>query len=252
MLPGQPSQTALGAASYHRAAHQILEHGDIFTDPLATRILQGNDLKAATPPSEERPIRAEASAVYCGENALHRRPPRGFHQRWCSSDRRARRWTRHLRLQSVPAERRSRFPRSITPPLKPTKRQRLAEVGISIPRHLTYAPVDFERESLAEGLGGAGFDSAQLAFLHVARSCALHLTPEAVFSTLGFIARNSGGAQVVFDYSNPAHPSDERRGSCRQLVRTSRHVSPQLGNRFSVFRDRRPSRQARGHGSFRR
>ena len=36
MEPGQPSRTALGAAS-HRAAHQVLENGFIFTDPLAVR-----------------------------------------------------------------------------------------------------------------------------------------------------------------------------------------------------------------------
>ena len=38
MQQGQPSQTALGAA-YHRAVHQVLEGGRIFTDPLAVRIL---------------------------------------------------------------------------------------------------------------------------------------------------------------------------------------------------------------------
>ena len=36
MEPGQPSRTALGAAS-HCAAHQVLENGCIFTDPLAVR-----------------------------------------------------------------------------------------------------------------------------------------------------------------------------------------------------------------------
>jgi len=34
----QPSQTALGAAGY-RAAHQILEGGKVFADPLARTIL---------------------------------------------------------------------------------------------------------------------------------------------------------------------------------------------------------------------
>ena len=38
MQPGQPSRTALGAAG-HRAAHQVLEAGRIFPDPLALRIL---------------------------------------------------------------------------------------------------------------------------------------------------------------------------------------------------------------------
>ena len=34
MQAKEPSRTALGAA-FHRAAHQVLEHGRIFTDPLA-------------------------------------------------------------------------------------------------------------------------------------------------------------------------------------------------------------------------
>jgi O-methyltransferase involved in polyketide biosynthesis len=35
---GKPSQTAL-ATAFHRAAHQVLEQGRIFADPLALRIL---------------------------------------------------------------------------------------------------------------------------------------------------------------------------------------------------------------------
>src|ERR1700682_5404099 len=38
MQTGQPSQTALGAAA-HRAVHQTLEGGVIFSDPFAQRIL---------------------------------------------------------------------------------------------------------------------------------------------------------------------------------------------------------------------
>ena len=38
MEPGQPSRTALAAAG-HRAAHQLLEGGQVFADPLATVIL---------------------------------------------------------------------------------------------------------------------------------------------------------------------------------------------------------------------
>jgi hypothetical protein len=38
MQPGKPSETALRAAGL-RAAHQILDHGAIFEDPLAMRIL---------------------------------------------------------------------------------------------------------------------------------------------------------------------------------------------------------------------
>src|SRR3954470_19655223 len=53
MRQGQPSRTAL-AAAFHRAAHQVLERGFIFADPLATRIL-GADLEAALRGAQNEP-----------------------------------------------------------------------------------------------------------------------------------------------------------------------------------------------------
>ena len=71
-----------------------------------------------------------------------------------------------------------------------------------MPRTLTFAPVDFERETLADGLTAAGFDPAQQTFF-TWLGVVPYLTEQAVFSTLGFIASLPGGAHVVFDYSNP-------------------------------------------------
>src|SRR4029077_2456776 len=59
MQRGQASLTALGAAG-HRAAHQVLERGFVFADPLALRIL-GQDaadaIALAKERSERRPLR---------------------------------------------------------------------------------------------------------------------------------------------------------------------------------------------------
>ena len=55
MKQGQPSRTALGAA-YHRAAHQALEGGAIFNDPLALRIL-GSDADTALSLARSDPSR---------------------------------------------------------------------------------------------------------------------------------------------------------------------------------------------------
>jgi methyltransferase (TIGR00027 family) len=44
------------------------------------------------------------------------------------------------------------------------KHQRLGDAAIAIPTSLTSAPVDFERQTLAEGLAAAGFDPAQQTF----------------------------------------------------------------------------------------
>src|SRR5262245_27430034 len=53
MRSGKPSQTAR-AAAVHRAAHQVLEEGRIFADPLAFRIL-GEDVKSIVREAEEHP-----------------------------------------------------------------------------------------------------------------------------------------------------------------------------------------------------
>ncbi len=82
------------------------------------------------------------------------------------------------------------------------KRQRLAEASITVPSTLTFAPVDFERETLADGLAAAGFAAEQQTFF-TWLGVVPYLTEQAVFSTLGFIASLPGRAHVVFDYSNP-------------------------------------------------
>jgi hypothetical protein len=53
MREGQASVTALGAAG-HRAAHQLLERGFVFADPLALAIL-GPDAEGAVALARERP-----------------------------------------------------------------------------------------------------------------------------------------------------------------------------------------------------
>jgi methyltransferase (TIGR00027 family) len=82
------------------------------------------------------------------------------------------------------------------------KRERLAGAGIPLPASLTFAPVDFERETLADGLAAAGFDPAKPAFF-TWLGVVPYLTEPAVWSTLGFIAGLPSRAHVVFDYGDP-------------------------------------------------
>ncbi len=82
------------------------------------------------------------------------------------------------------------------------KRQRLSEAAIPIPPSLTYAPINFERETLTAGLNAAGFSTAQPTFF-TWLGVVPYLTPDAVWSTLRFIASLPNGAHVVFDYSDP-------------------------------------------------
>ena len=91
------------------------------------------------------------------------------------------------------------------------KRQRLAGAGLAPPASLTFAPVDFERETLAAGLAAAGFDAAAPAFFSWL-GVVVYLTRAAVIETLRFIASLPAGTEVVFDYGEPvsAYPPAQR------------------------------------------
>jgi methyltransferase (TIGR00027 family) len=81
------------------------------------------------------------------------------------------------------------------------KRERLTQAGLAAPSSLTFAPVDFERQSLAEGLAAAGFQADRPAFFQWL-GVVPYLTREAVAATLDFIARVPE-SEVVFDYAEP-------------------------------------------------
>jgi methyltransferase (TIGR00027 family) len=199
MEPGQPSRTALAAAA-HRAAHQILEEGRIFRDPLAVRIL-GQDAdtiarEAAEHPSRRRMRLFIAVRTRFAEDALAAAVERGVRQLvvlGAGLDTYACRNPFGERLRIFEVDH---------PATQAWKRDRLAEAGIPLPGWLTFAPVDFERESLAEGLAAAGFDPGQPAFF-TWLGVVPYLSEEATWSTLSFIAGLKGGAHVVFDYSDP-------------------------------------------------
>jgi methyltransferase (TIGR00027 family) len=88
------------------------------------------------------------------------------------------------------------------------KRHRLAEIGAD-PSRAVFAPIDFERETLAEALSRAGFDLAApavFAWLGVLP----YLTLEAVTATLEAVGSMAAGSEIIFDYGEgqeaaPAH-----------------------------------------------
>jgi methyltransferase (TIGR00027 family) len=109
------------------------------------------------------------------------------------------------------------------------KRQRLLEAAIPIPSWLTFAPIDFELQTLAEGLAAAGFDSSQQTFF-TWLGVVPYLNEEAVWSTLTFIASLPNGAHVVFDYSDPpaCMPAEARLAHERRATRVAELGEPFL------------------------
>ncbi len=119
------------------------------------------------------------------------------------------------------------------------KRERLREAGIAAPDWVRYVPVDFERETLAEGLAGAGFDEGKAAFF-TWLGVVPYLTEEAIWTTLGFVAGVRGGAQVVFDYGDPPETLDaETRGA--HDVRAKR--VEEIGERWVSYFEAEPLRE---------
>jgi len=199
MQSGEPSRTALAAAR-HRAAHQLLEQGRIFTDPLALRIL-GENADSIVREAEQNPssIRMRvfiAARTRFAEDSLAAAVERGVRQLvvlGAGLDTYAYRGEMRERVRIFEVDH---------PATQAWKRRRLAEAAIPLPSRFTFVPVDFERETLPGGLEAAGFDPAQQTFF-TWLGVVPYLAVEAVWSTLSFIASLSQGAHVVFDYSDP-------------------------------------------------
>ncbi len=79
------------------------------------------------------------------------------------------------------------------------KKERLAALQIAIPKHVSYVPVDFERQSLAQGLAQSDFDFSSPAFFSWL-GVTMYLERDAVFNTLKTILSMPPSSQVAFDF----------------------------------------------------
>jgi methyltransferase (TIGR00027 family) len=218
MQPGQPSYTAMRAAG-HRAAHQVVEQGRVFRDPLALPVFGetpeavfGDELQSAATRGMRFLIAARSRFA---EESLAAAVARGVRQ--------------YVLLGAgldTFAHRNPFAGAGLTvfevdhPATQGWKRTRLAEAGLTPPASLTFAPVDFERQTLAEGLAAAGFDAAQPSFF-AWLGVVIYLSREAVIETLRFIAGQPAGSEVVFDYGMPrsAYPAAQRDYHARRDAR---------------------------------
>jgi methyltransferase (TIGR00027 family) len=215
MQPGQPSRTALGAAG-HRAAHQVLEGGRIFSDPLALRIL-GPDAEAAVRAAEQDPGRRRlrlfiALRARVAEDALALAFQEGVRQLvvlGAGLDTFACRNPLGPELRMFEVDH---------PATQAWKRDRLAQAGIAAPANLAFVPVDFQREALGDCLARAGFAAAEPSFFSWL-GVVPYLTEDAVWATLKTLAAFPGGARAVLDYGNPPAEGDAFRGDHEALAR---------------------------------
>jgi methyltransferase (TIGR00027 family) len=80
------------------------------------------------------------------------------------------------------------------------KGRKLANAAIAIPSSVTFAPVDFEHQTLAVGLEAAGFDRRRPAFFSWL-GVSMYLTEPAIEATLAFVAALPPGSGIAFDYA---------------------------------------------------
>lgn len=208
MRAGKPSRMARGAAAY-RAVHQRVDGGVIFRDPYAVRILDADTLltldQMAADPSL-RPMRLFIAArSRFSEDALGASVARGVRQvvvLGAGLD--------TFSLRNPYEGQGVRVFEADFPATQAWKREQLARASLAVPSSLTFAPVDFERQSLSHGLAQAGFRADRPAFFQWL-GVVPYLTREAISQTLDFVA-GIPEAEVVFDYAEPFenYPADRR------------------------------------------
>jgi methyltransferase (TIGR00027 family) len=201
MKETRPSSTAQRVAM-RRAAHQLLDDPKVFDDPVALRIIgkeSASALKADPHQFEATPLSPYLRAFMAARS------------RYAEDELAAgvRRGVRQYVILGAGLDTfayRNPYPEGVLhvfevdhPTTQTWKRARLEEIGITLPGDLSFAPVDFETQTLAEGLQGAGYDPGECTFFSWL-GVTEYLTTEAVMATLRFIASAPVGSEVVFDY----------------------------------------------------
>jgi methyltransferase (TIGR00027 family) len=199
MRDTRPSVTAERVAM-RRAAHQVLDVPPVFLDPLALAI--AGVAQTGVPPEEGETARVNryrrafiAVRSRYLEDQLALAVDRGIDQYvvlGAGLDTFAyRNPYPQLRVFEIDH-----------PATQAWKRERLASGGIPVPASLAFAPIDFERERLADARARVGFDHARPAFFGWLGVVA-YLNLDAIFDTLRFVASCGPGTTIVFDYSIP-------------------------------------------------
>ncbi|HEY2822323.1 MAG TPA: class I SAM-dependent methyltransferase [Candidatus Acidoferrum sp.] len=202
MIQGRPSRTAQRVA-LRRAAHQLFDTPKVLEDPLAVRIV-GREAAASISSLADRLsptaryMRAfMAARARFAEDELALAVRRGVTQfvvLGAGLDTFAyRNPFANLRVFEVDH-----------PATQEWKRQRLAAENIAIPVSVTYAAVDFNTQTLADGLQAANFQADKPAFFSWL-GVTMYLEPQTVLDTLRLVHTMSPENGIVFDYTVPRH-----------------------------------------------
>jgi len=228
---GKFSKTAHRVA-VRRAAHQLLDHPRVLDDPLALRIIGSESAAALVSNPKERHSFSLAFRAFMvarsrfAEDELAIAVARGVRQYvvlGAGLDTFAyRNPYQAMRVFEVDH-----------PATQAWKRDQLQAAEIVAPPSLTFVPIDFEQQSLADGLTRSGFNWNAPAFFSWL-GVTPYLTREACMSTLGLIAKMPAGSGLVFDFA--IDPALLNAGQREALDALSKRVAA-AGEPFQLFFD---------------
>lgn len=235
MKQNSPSLTAHKVAMM-RAAHQIFDNPKIFEEPIALNIIgtQGvSDIRSEKRKFESRLHRYLRAIVIARsrfvEDELSVAINRGVRQYvilGAGLDTFAYRnpySTNGLKIFEVDY-----------PATQEWKRHLLNAAKIPIPETLTFTPIDFENQALADQLRETGFRTDEPSFFSWL-GVTMYLTSETIMATMKYIASSTpSGSGIVFDYVVP--PSSQKF-SRRLIFRLLSNKVRSFGEPWKTFYD---------------
>ena len=110
---------------------------------------------------------------------------------------------------------------------------KLKKILETLPAHVVFVPIDFETQTLQERLVECGYDEHKKT-LFIWQGVTQYLTPEAVDSTLAFVAHHaSRGSSIIFDYMHTSLlDGTVKRGEVNSM-RHYRHLTGE-GFKFGI------------------
>lgn len=192
MRTGEASRTAWAAAAF-RAAHQVVDGGRVFADPLAVRLLGERPVSHPLLADPEQP-QSRATRLFLAARA------RFAEDALAAAVRAGVRRVVVLGAGLDTFAYRNPFPdvRVVEvdhPDTQAWKRELLAEAGVAVPDSVTYAGIDFERQSIGDVLPD---ERSFFVWLGVVP----YLNRAGFDETLRYVA-GVPGSEVVFDYTMP-------------------------------------------------
>lgn len=198
----RPSRTAAGVA-WLRAAHQLLDAPPLILDDPAIVALLGTDTAELLRSGEARlqlpGVRALRSHIVLrsrfAEDQLEAAVARGVRQYvilgagYDTFIVRQPEWARSIRIIEVDR-----------PDTQSAKRASLEAAALDVPANVTFAGVDFESETLADGLHRNGVRLDEPAFFSWL-GVTMYLTEPAIDAVLRTVAGCASGSEIVFTFA---------------------------------------------------